>query len=164
MGAGWKMNKRIAAGLLAPALCLAGCRGGGRDVWAAAGQTVSTALFDFTIDGVQAVDAYAGLTPEADGLLVRMDLTVTNTTDEALTMFAQDFQIQWGEGAEDFGCCLEAADETMVPYSYRVEPGGSHTGVMVVQVPAGTDGLIVAYQEMLASGEPGTAYFVEAAL
>ena len=34
---------------------------------------------------------------------------------------------------------------------------------LVLQVPAGTDGLIVAYQEMLASGEPGTAYFVEAA-
>ena len=50
------------------------------------------------------------------------------------------------------------------PYSYTLEPGGTYTGTMVAQVPTGTTQLTVAYQEVLASGKDGAAYFVEASL
>lgn len=158
------MNRQIVAGLLMlPALCLTGC-GGHKNVFATADETVHTALFDYAVSDVAVVDSYAALMPADGDKLVTMDLTVTNTCDQTLTMFAGDFQLQWGDGEEDFGTCLEAVDDTMVPYSYTLEPGESYTGVMAVEVPAEATELTVAYQEMLANGKRGTAYFVEAAL
>lgn len=146
-----------------PALCLTGC-GGHKDVFATADETVHTALFDYAVSDVAVVDSYASLTPDDGDKLVTMDLTVTNTGDENLTMFAEDFQMQWGDGDEDFGTCLKSADDTMWPYAYTLQPGESYTGVMAVQVPADATELTVAYQEMLANGKRGAAYFVEAAL
>lgn len=69
-----------------------------------------------------------------------------------------------GDGDEDYGTCLTAVDTDMVPYSYTLEPGNSHSGIMLVEVPEDSMTLTVAYQEMLASGTKGNAYFVEAAL
>lgn len=160
------MGKRIIAGLLIlPVLFLmAGCSGGAKDVHATADETVHTALFDFEISNVAAVDSYLSLLPTEGNQLVEMELTVTNTGEDSLTMFAEDFQIQWGDGDDDYGVCLAAVDDSMVPYTYTLEPGATYTGTMIAQVPAGTTAITIAYQETLASGREGTAYFVEASL
>lgn len=154
------------AGLLASLLAvliLAGCSSQ-TVVRESAGETVHTALFDFTVSDISVVDNYNILVPTEGNKLVQMTLSVTNTGDEACTMFAEDFQLQWGDGDEDFGVCLAAVTDEMVPYSYTLEPGESYAGVMVVMVPEDAGTLTVAYQETLASGEDGTAYFVEASL
>ena len=159
------MNFSKAACLLAvPVLFLTGCGSQYESVYAAPGDAVHTALFDFTISDVTVVDNYSSLAPVDGYELVQMNLTVTNTGEEELTMFAQDFQLQWGDGEQDFGTCLAAIDEEMTPYAYTLEPGSSYDSVMVVQIPEKTDRLTVAYQEKLEDGENGTAYFVEAAL
>lgn len=160
------MGKRAVAGFLTlPVLFLfVGCSAGPEDVRATADETVHTALFDFEISNVAAVDSYLSILPTEGNQLVQMELTVTNTGEDSLTMFAEDFQIQWGDGEEDYGVCLGAVDDAMVPYSYTLEPSGTYTGTMVAQVPTGTTQLTVAYQEVLASGKDGAAYFVEASL
>ena len=135
-----------------------------QDVWAEAGETVHTQLFDFTVSDVAVVDSYDILVPNDGNRLVRMDLSVTNTSNEKYTMFAEDFQLQWGDGKEDFSTCLAAVDEGMTPYSYTLYPGDSYDSVMVVQIPEDADKLTVAYQEKLSDGEDGSAYFVEAEL
>lgn len=142
---------------------LTGC-GGEPSVTAQAGETVYTTLFNFTVSDVQTIDSYTGVEIPEGSKLVSMQLTVENTSDESYTMFAEDFQLQWGDGDGDFGTCLEAVDDDMIPYSYELEPGQSHTGIMLVTVPADCTQLTVAYQEVKASGKAGTAYFVEAAL
>lgn len=142
---------------------LAGCSSA-RNVTAQAGQTVSTALFDFTVADPRTLDAYEGIQIPEDQKLVTMLLTVSNTSDQTYTMFAEDFQIQWGDGAEDFGTCLPAVDDTMVPYGYELTPGDSRTGAMMVLVPADCDGLTVAYRELRADGKTAATYFVEVPL
>ena len=159
---GWKI--RFCA-VLAVLLVLAGCSSDApRDIYADAGETEHTELFDFTISDVTVVESYGILTPAEGNKLVKMKLSVFNTSNEKYMMFAQDFQLQWGGGEQDFGTCLAAIDEEMTPYAYTLEPGSSYDSVMVVQIPEKTDRLTVAYQEKLEDGENGTAYFVEAAL
>lgn len=153
-------NFTSAIALVLCLLLLAGCSSQ-KNVYASAGETVETALFDFCVDHAIIDANYGILTPTEGGQLVQMSLSVKNTGDETLTMFAQDFQIQWGDGKENFGSCLAAVDDTMVPYSYELDPGESYVGIMVVQVPEGVSELTIAYQEMLASGDKGSAYFVE---
>lgn len=143
-------------------LLLAGCAA--KSVQAQAGETVSTVLFDFTVSDPQTLDSYTGIDIPDGQKLVQMFLKVSNTSDQTYTMFAEDFQIQWGEGENDFGTCLEAVDDYMMPYSYQLDPGKTYSGMMLVLVPEDCTQLTVAYQEMKASGDKATAYFVEVPL
>lgn len=143
-------------------LLLAGCAA--KSVQAQVGETVSTVLFDFTVSDPQTLESYSSIAIPDGEKLVSMNLTVNNTSEQSYTMFAQDFQIQWGDGDEDFGTCLAAIDDDMVPYSYALGPGKSYTGTMLVFVPEDCTQLTVAYQEMKANGDKATAYFVEVPL
>lgn len=87
-----------------------------------AGETVSTALFDFSITDVSLVESYPGIDIPDGECLVRMRLNIKNTSSQTYTMFLQDFQIQWGEGDSDYGTCLNAVDDTMMPYAYDADP------------------------------------------
>lgn len=132
-------------------LLLAGCAA--KSVQAQVGETVSTVLFDFTVSDPQTLDSYTGIDIPDGQKLVQMFLKVSNTSDQTYTMFAEDFQIQWGEGENDFGTCLEAVDDYMMPYSYQLDPGKTYSGMMLVLVPEDCTQLTVAYQEMKASGD-----------
>ena len=149
--------------LLIPVLVLCGCKAA-PSVRGAHGDTVSTVLFDYSVPETEILDAYPGIEVPADRKLVRLWLVVTNTSTQQYTMFAQDFQVQWGEGAEDYGTCLTAVDDAMMPDSYSLDPGKSHRGAMLVPVPRDCTALTLAYQEQLADGSNGTAYFLEVAL
>lgn len=144
------------------ALSLAGCAA--KSVTAQAGETVSTVLFDFTVSDPETLDSYTGIDIPDGEKLVSMNLTVSNTSEETYRMFAEDFQIQWGEGDDDFGTCLASVDDSMMPYSYKLEPGQNHSGNMLVLVPSDCTQLTVAYQEMKGNGDKATAYFVEVPL
>lgn len=146
------------------ALLLTGCGGNSNSVKAQVEETVSTVLFDFTVADPETLDSYDGVEIPQGDKLVRMWLEVKNTSDETYTMFAEDFQIQWGDGDDDFGTCLEAVDSTMIPYSYELAPGKSRRGAMLVAVPQDCTVLTVAYEELQADGNRAAAYFVEVPL
>ncbi len=149
--------------LLIPVLLLCGC-GASASVRASQGDTVSTALFDYSVPEAEVLDSYPGIPVPEGNKLVRLWLVVKNTSPQQYTMFARDFQVQWGDGAEDFGTCLAAVDEAMMPDSYPLDPGMSHRGAMLVPVPRDCTALTLAYQEQLADGRAGTAYFLEVGL
>ena len=77
---------RRATGVLAAVLLLAlgGCSRV-ESVQAQAGETVSTALFDFTVAEPQTLDAYPGIQIPDGRKLVTMLLTVSNTSDQTYT-------------------------------------------------------------------------------
>lgn len=149
--------------LLLPVLLLCGC-GVRPSVQAAHGDTVSTALFDYSVREAEVLDSYPGIRIPEEDKLVRLWLVVKNTSTQNYTMFAQDFQVQWGDGEKEYGTCLEAVDETMMPEAYPLDPGMTHQGAMLVTVPRDCAALTLAYQEQLADGTPGTAYFLEVTL
>lgn len=144
------------------ALLLTGC--GSKSVQAQVGETVSTTLFDFTVSDPQTLDSYTGIDIPDGEKLVSMNLTVKNTSEETYRMFAEDFQIQWGDGDDDFGTCLASVDDSMMPYSYKLEPGQDHSANLMVLVPADCAKVTIAYQEVKANGDKATAYFVEVPL
>lgn len=148
---------------LVAALLLAGC-GGAKSTRAKADETVHTALFDFTCGQAEVIDSYSGIDiPEGDKL-VRFELTVYNTSDETYQIFKDDFQLQWGDGDNDFGVALESVNDLMMPDATELVPGEAHVGQMLVAVPQDTTTLTVAYQEILESGEDGNNFFVDLSL
>ena len=141
---------------------LAGCAA--RPVRAQAGQTVSTVLFDFAVSDPQTLTEYPGVTVPEGEQLVSMMITVTNTGTGTLPLFSQDFQFQWGEGEGDFGSCLDAVNDQMLPYAWELEPEETRTGLVLVPVPADCQAVTVAYAELRADGSQGGTYFVEVPL
>ena len=160
----FKFNKTLLCVLiLATALLLAGC-GGAKSTRAKADETVHTTLFDFTCGQAEVIDSYNGIDiPEGDKL-VRFELTVYNTSDETYQIFKDDFQLQWGDGDNDFGVALESVNDLMMPDATELIPGEAHVGQMLVAVPQDTTTLTVAYQEILESGEDGNNFFVDLSL
>lgn len=160
----FKFNKTLLCALiLAVALLLAGC-GGAKSTRAKADETVHTALFDFTCGQAEVIDSYNGIDiPEGDKL-VRFELTVYNTSDETYQIFKDDFQLQWGDGDNDFGVALESVNDLMMPDATELIPGEAHVGQMLVAVPQDTTTLTVAYQEILESGNDGNNFFVDLSL
>ena len=142
-------------------LVLAGCAA---TVRAKAGQTVSTALFDFTVSEAQPLTEYPGVTVPEDRKLISLAMTVTNTGTGTLPVFAGDSQFQWGEGKSDFGSCLDALDDQMMPYARDLAPGESGGGLMLVLVPRDCERMQVVYQEQHADGTPAGTCFVEVPL
>ena len=65
---------------------------------------------------------------------------------------------------DDFGVALDAVDDVMMPDATTLQPGESLSGWMLVNLPQDTNDFVVAYQEMLADGSNGNAYFVDLSL
>ena len=99
----FKFNKTLLCVLiLAATLLLAGC-GGAKSTRAKADETVHTALFDFTCGQASTLDEFGSLEIPEGNKLVQFHMTVTNTSDETYEIFKDDFQMQWGDGDDDFG-------------------------------------------------------------
>lgn len=69
-----------------------------------------------------------------------------------------------GGGESDFGNCLDALDDQMMPYARDLAPGESGGGLMLVLVPRDCERMQVVYQEQHADGTPAGTYFVEVPL
>ena len=148
---------------LAATLLLVGC-GGATSTRAKADETVHTALFDFNCGQAKVIDSYSGIDiPEGDKL-VQFHMTVTNTSDETYEIFKDDFQMQWGDGDDDFGIAMYPLTTDMFPIETELAPGDSVEGDMMVYVPTDTATLTVAYQEILGNGNDGNNFFVDLSL
>ena len=101
--------------------------------------------------------------PEGDKL-VQFHISVTNTSDETYDIFKDDFQLQWGDGDNDFGVAIYPVTPEMFPNDTKLEPGATVEGNMLVAVPSDSATLTVAYQEVLGNGNDGNNFFVDLSL
>lgn len=160
----FKFNKKLLYVLiLATALLLAGC-GGAKSTRAKADETVHTTLFDFTCGQPETIEKFGNIAiPEGDKL-VQFHISVTNTSDETYDIFKDDFQLQWGDGDNDFGVAIYPVTPEMFPNDTKLEPGATVEGNMLVAVPSDSATLTVAYQEVLGNGNDGNNFFVDLSL
>lgn len=159
-GAVCGMNLAKAVCMLAvPVLLLAGCGTAAEEVEGEPDQAVHTALFDFTVSDITAVDSYNSFTPRDGYQLVQTKLSITNTSAGALTMYAGVFEARWDGGHTT---CLTAVDEDMVPDSYILYPQATYRGVMIFEVPADVSTLTIAYEDTLSDEDGNIVYLIDA--
>lgn len=149
---------------LVAALLLAGCGESNASARAKADETVHTALFDFTCGQAEVIDVYKSISiPEGDKL-VQFQISVTNTSEETYPIYKDDFQLQWGNGDDDFCVGCEPEDDVMLPDVTNLAPGESVSGLIVAKIPTDASTLTVAYQENYEDGSNANAYFVDLSL
>ena len=168
------MKRTIICLLLAVcmAMGLTGCGGvlfsGGQESESheySVGDDVETMFFDLTVDSAAAVESAFGCAPTAGNMLVDVCVTITNTFGDDLPMGTFDFQIQWGDGDEDYGWPVEGyTDPALMPSEYTLAGGETVTYHMLFEVPAGSEQACIAYGDYYTTedGEEGVGdyYFV----
>ena len=170
-----KWMKIIFTGLLV--LTMTGCGKKGNVVTAkdgyaegSIGDTMSTAWFTFKINSAKLADDYKGTVQADDGMkLAVVNVTLTNTFEEDIPMYDSDFQIQWGEGEDDydFPVTLEEPSlwtEGMLEESYELPVKKSVTGDLVFAVPEGIHDFLLAFMEYYDTededSEEGDVFFI----
>ena len=111
------------------------------------GDTLSNMFFDWTVNSADNMDEYEGYTA-ADGYqLVVCNVTISNTFGDALPMYDMDFQLQWGEGEDDFAWSLDAYTDDMMPLEWELATDSSARYDLVYEVPADLTEFTIAYLE-----------------
>ncbi len=122
------------------------------------GDTFVTAFFDFSVDSVKYVDKFGDATPAEGMMFIDATITLKNTMDEEITMFINEFQIDWGEGDEQWGFPMEglagaAADE------YSVKRGEKVTNHYVFEVEKDSKEFYISFLEYFADDTEGDLFF-----
>lgn len=132
------------------------------------GDTMRTCFFDYTVNSAYLCDEYAGYTA-ADGYeLLVADVTIANVGSSDVEMYDTDFQIQWGDDADDaFDFSLtfysengEALSDEMLPAIYTLSPKESRTGLLVFEIPKGYSDYSISYMEYFNDDSTGDTFFV----
>lgn len=129
------------------------------------GQKISTMFFDFTVVSATSTNEFSGILPEDGMQLIDIVITSTNTFGEEIEMYDADFQLQWGEGDEDYAVTLDSVDDAlMAPLTYALGDGETMEFHYVYQAPADIKDFTIVYLEEYVEGDgtenTGTFYSV----
>lgn len=130
------------------------------------GSVMHTYFFDFTVNSAYLCGEYNGYTPAEGNVLLVADVTVKNTDNYSIEMYDTDFQIQWGEDADedayDYPITLYAdpVSDDQLPGTYPLAVDEEVTGLLVYEVPAGYNDFSISYLELFDDDTEGDVYFV----
>lgn len=127
------------------------------------GDRMRTVFFEFTVNSVEYPDSYGDITPADGNQLVVADVTVRNVFSQTLPMSIYDFQIQWGDGDQDYGYQEEGlTGDNLMPDQWQLMRGASETYKLLYEIPADADPnkLSISYLEVWEDNTQGDVFFV----
>lgn len=129
------------------------------------GSKMKTAWFDFTVNSAYYTeDAIGGYTPSDGNILVVVDITVKNTFEESIPMFDTDFQLQWGDDADDAYSFPVLTNEKLLndqlPEQYDLKVKEETTGTLIFEAPEGNEDFSLSFLEYYEDDTEGNLFFV----
>jgi len=129
------------------------------------GDTFATKWFNWTATGAELADSYGTLKAGDGCTYLIVHATVENTFGEEVPMYANDFQLIWGDGDDDNARPLNGlldlnTQKEMFPTEYALAKGETRTGDSVFKVPAGITSFGYAFCEYLEDGSEGDVFVV----
>lgn len=126
------------------------------------GDTLKNAFFEYTVLSANYVNEYDGYRPTDGNVLLDTVIRVKNVFGETIPMFNADFQIQWGDGDEDYGYGVEALEgkKDIMPQEYELARAETVTYHVVYEVPEGTSEYSISYLEIYEDNSQGDVFFV----
>lgn len=125
------------------------------------GDRMRNVFFEYTVNSVDYPASYGDITPADGNQLVVADVTVRNVFSQTLPMSIYDFQIQWGDGDEDYGYQEEGlTGDNLMPDQWQLMRGAAETYKLVFQVPADATEFSISYLEVWEDNTQGDVFFV----
>ena len=117
---------------------------------------LKTAFFEAHIASAELVEEYDGKTPTEGGVFLKVEISVTNTMEQDITMVDTDFQAEYGDGVGALP--MESFNDEMAPIEYDLEPGEEATYTYVYEIAAGSEDISIVFIEEFDNGETGETY------
>ena len=128
------------------------------------GSTMKTAWFNYSInDAYYTTDEIGGYTPAAGNELVVVEFTIKNTFGQTVPMSNWDFDLEWGDGDDDYAYPIEVSESILddqFPSEYELEVNESRTGTLVFEAPEGTKDFGVGFIEYYENDTEGNGFWV----
>lgn len=160
-----RMTAAFLSAVLALTLNLTACDSipglGDPDLEGFLNETLTTSFFSYAITDAQSYAQYGGVQPDEGCKFLVLTLELQNRQTQSLPMFDTDFQIQWGDGDEDYAWPVEETlDPEQLPAEYTIPIAGSREGLLIYQVPADADDFALAFMEFFEDDTTGDVYFI----
>jgi hypothetical protein len=128
----------------------------------AIGDTMTNVFFAYSVNDAYLAAEYEGEVPEEGYVWLVAEITVKNISDETLPMYSDDFQVQWGEGDEDYGFPIAKFSSAQMEDEYELPEGESVTKLVVYEVPLleGENEYSISYLEYYDDDVEGNVFFV----
>lgn len=126
------------------------------------GDVLANAFFSYVVNSASLATEYEGqAAPEGKAYLIA-EITVKNVFGEEIPMFSDDFQIQWGEGDEDYGYPIPKSVDAQMDDEYSLATAETVTKTVVyeVPIPEGENEYSISYVEYYDDDVEGNAFFV----
>ncbi len=113
-------------------------------------ENVNTAFFEFSVGNPQ-YERYMTIGEELfeihEGYVFAIcDFTITNTMDESITMFLDDFRVTWKEGSSDYGYGFSTVgDDAYMEDTFTIAPSETIEKKIMFKVPK--DEIVTLYYE-----------------
>lgn len=124
--------------------------------------TFHTKFFDMTISSAAKMDTFGNKTARSGYDLIVVGMTVKNTGYATLPMYDSYFQLQWGDGDQDFANPIEQVADADSLYQFPEETklgiSASYGGYLVYEVPERYDDFWVVYQETFSDDSKGDTF------
>ncbi|MDR2908705.1 MAG: DUF4352 domain-containing protein [Oscillospiraceae bacterium] len=126
------------------------------------GDTLVNEFFSFCVNSAELIGEYEGTTPEDGNIFLRADLTVKNVFGDVVPMYSADFQVQWGEGEEDYGYPIAKVADEQMEDEYELAKGETVNATVVYEIPRleGKNEYSVSYLEIYEDDVEGNVFFV----
>lgn len=125
------------------------------------GDRMRNVFFEYTVNSVDFPESYEGITAADGNQLLVANVTVKNVFSQNLPMSFYDFQIQWGDGDQDFGYqSEEVSGGNLMPVEYEIKRADSVTYDILYEVPADATEFSISYLEIWSDNTEGDVFFV----
>lgn len=129
-----------------------------------AGDTMSTAFFDLTVNSAKFASDIDGFVSnkDTDKFLV-VNVTIQNTFDntQPLPMSDSDFELSWNGADKNMTIFPEDAfTDNQLPVEYEIEKGGSKTGDLIYVVPEDASDFRIYYYDLWEDDFEGNTYWL----
>lgn len=133
------------------------------------GDVMNTYFFTYTVNSAYVCEQYESYVPEEGFDLLVAEISVKNISNDTITMYDTDFQVQWGDDTNDDAFDVpityyvdtdEIISDDIFPYEYELKKKESKTGLLVFEVPEGRTEYSISYMEYFSDDTSGDTFFV----
>jgi hypothetical protein len=126
------------------------------------GDEMRSVFFSFQVDKAELMEEFEGKKADPRLAYLVAEVTVKNVMDKPVTMWADDFIAQWGDGNNDYGYPIERFYISQMEEEYSLAPDESVSCVLVYEVslPEAENEYGISYLEYYADDVEGKLFMV----